>query len=95
MNMLRFTAKFASLPRRLGERLVGFESETVTTFRAECYGIMFRAVRDGQIGPDFMPNEPGYCHVLAVAGYLERRGNRMAPTHYVPTADGRELMNGC
>ena len=64
-------------------------------FRSKCYGLISQGIESGQIGPDFMPDELGYCKVLTVAGYLEERGNKMVPTHYIPTSRARDLMRGC
>ncbi|MEK6894672.1 MAG: hypothetical protein AABX10_04365 [Nanoarchaeota archaeon] len=64
-------------------------------FRSSCYRLLSQVIRDGQIGPDFMPDEIGYCKALAVAGYLGERGNKMVSIHYVPTERARDLMRDC
>ncbi|MEK6908988.1 MAG: hypothetical protein AABX23_02975 [Nanoarchaeota archaeon] len=64
-------------------------------FRSSCYRLLSQVIRDGRIGPDFMPDEVGHCRILTVAGYLEEKGNKMMPTHYVSTERARDLMRGC
>lgn len=62
-------------------------------FVSQCYSILERAIADGQIGPDFMPDEIGFCKILTLTGYLEEHGNKMTPTYYVPTDNTYKLMS--
>lgn len=98
MEIRGFNSAFNEiLPDRLKMGLSTLEGKTFSgdvgdRFRSDCYRILYRAVKEGQIGPGFEPIDMGYCRMLAAAGFLEERGDKMAPTIYIPTDFAKEFM---
>lgn len=77
----------------LGDAINGRSGrEFYNTFRANCIRLLQEACDSNSVGPDFMPDEIGYCKVLAAAGLLHELGDKMRPVYYSPSDKARQLF---